>query len=101
VHSLVQGALNEATAWEIFVRNFEDNTKLDRHERTVNLGKWAKLPYDGIRWSHLVNTATLRFCTRMWLLAHVDCAQPLKENLVPLKLTGIYFFPGRYKTVVT
>jgi len=39
VHSLVRGALNEATAWEIFVRNFEDNIKLDRHEHelTANL----------------------------------------------------------------
>jgi hypothetical protein len=50
VHSLVQGALNEATAWEIFVRNFEDNTKLDRHERTVNLENGLNFPttgYDG------------------------------------------------------
>ena len=43
----VRGALNEATAWEIFVRNFEDNIKLDRHERTANLENGLNFPTTG------------------------------------------------------
>lgn len=47
VHSLVRGALNEATAWEIFVRNLEDNIKLDRHEKTANLENGLNFPRTG------------------------------------------------------
>jgi hypothetical protein len=44
VHSLVRGILNEATAWDIFMRNFRNNNNLDRYEKTSNLENGLNVP---------------------------------------------------------
>jgi hypothetical protein len=96
VHSLVRGALNEATAWEIFVRNFEDNIKLGRHERTANLKNGLNFPtteYNGhILWT-LQRSDSAQECNFLHTWTALNRS---RRTLCPWSSTN-FFFPGRYK----
>ena len=91
VHSSVRGALNEATAWEIFVRNFEDNIKLDRHERTANLENGLNYPttgYNGhILWT-LQNSDSAQECNFLHTWTALNRS---RRNLCPWSWTRIFF----------